>query len=118
MAVEARWVDLEAMPVVFVNQAVGQVTQGEIVVTFGRVVPPPLPGTSEEQRRQMASVPFLPIVPVVRLTTTIGRLRAFRDTLDDTIGIYGRSAKSRRCKRQRTRLPLQGRIRRRDAYRR
>lgn len=73
-----------------VNQAVGVVNQGEIVLTFGRVVPPPLIGTDEDKAKQLEAIGFLPIIPVARLTMTIERLRAFKDTLEETIAIYER----------------------------
>jgi hypothetical protein len=92
LAVEARWVGLETTPIALANQAVGQVNAGEIIVTFGQVVPPPLIGDPEDRMRQMEGIEFLPIVPVARLTMTIGRLRAFKQTLEETIDIYERQA--------------------------
>lgn len=89
-SVEARWTDLDALPVLLVNQVVGQVLRGEITLTLGHVSPPALVGTDEQKRAQMDAIDVLPIRPVGRFTMTIGSLREIKHTLEETIAIYER----------------------------
>jgi hypothetical protein len=42
--VEGRWVGLDDLPTILVNQMLGQAHEGEIVLTFGYVSPPPVIG--------------------------------------------------------------------------
>lgn len=75
------WSGTEDVPIVFVNQVLGQVgRQGEVVLAFGQLTPPALLGTPEQQREQAREISFLPVKPVARLAFT-------RVGLDDLIGV-------------------------------
>jgi hypothetical protein len=76
-----RWMGTEDIPIVFVNQVLGQVgRQGEVVLSFGQITPPALLGTPEQQREQAKDIDFLPVKPVARLALT-------RVGLDDLIRV-------------------------------
>lgn len=75
------WIGLEDVPIMYVNQAIGQVDdQGEIIVTFGQATPPVLLGSKDERAQQVQSFPFVQVRPITRLA--FGRQR-----LEEIIGI-------------------------------
>jgi hypothetical protein len=81
IAITAVWDGLENVPIALVNNALGQVgQQGEIILSFGQLTPPPLMGTVEQQQEQARQIERLLIKPVARLGLT-------REGLDDLIRI-------------------------------
>lgn len=83
------WVGAEELPVLFLNQFIAQVDRGEVFLTLGQVVPPPILGQSEEERRQQAeSIEYVPVKPVVRLGFTPARLQEFIQILQITLDNY------------------------------
>ncbi len=59
------WVGVEDVPIVFVNQILGQVDdKGEVIISFGQATPPILLGSPEDLRRQAAAIPFIQVKPV------------------------------------------------------
>src|SRR5579884_1517159 len=72
------WVGFDDLPILFTNQIMVQ-SPGprEVVLVFGQFTPPPTAGTEEQQRAQLAEIPFVPIRPLVRLSITLDRLREF-----------------------------------------
>ena len=66
------WEGVEDVPILFVNQVLGQVgEQSEIVLTFGQLAPPAILGqTQEEREQQLKSLDRIPIKPIARLAMT------------------------------------------------
>lgn len=85
MDIPVVWEGLENVPVVLVNNALGQVgQQDEIIVSFGQLTPPVLYGDLEQQRDQARQIERLAVRPVARLGLT-------RASLDDLIRILNRT---------------------------
>jgi hypothetical protein len=79
------WEGVEDLPMLLVNQVLGQVgQQGEVILTFGQVAPPILMGDLDQQRERAQGIPFVPIKPVARLALT-------RAGLDDMIHILNQT---------------------------
>lgn len=70
------WIGAEDLPVLFVNQFVGQVEaeQGVFFLNIGQALPPALLGTPEEQAEQLEQIAYVPVKPVARLALTRERL--------------------------------------------
>jgi hypothetical protein len=86
--IRAVWVGVEDLPIVFVNQSIGQVDdRGDIILTFGQATPPIILGTPEQQRQQLQDVPFIQVRPVSRLTLSRPRaeevVRMLQQTLEN-----------------------------------
>ena len=65
------WAGTEDVPIVFVNQILGQVgLQDEVVLSFGQMTPPPLLGEPEQQREQAEEIAFVSVKPVARVALT------------------------------------------------
>jgi len=83
-----RWVGIEETPTLFANQVLGQIgPQGEIVLTFGQLIPPALVGTQDqivEQAKQITQVP----------TQTVARLVITRAGLDQLIELLSQTAEN------------------------
>lgn len=80
------WVGAEELPVLYLNQFIAQVNRGEIFLTLGQVVPPPIVGATEEERKAQAeSIEFVPVKPVARLAFTPGRLQELIQILQITL---------------------------------
>ena len=86
------WVGTEDMPVVFTNQALGQVgSHGEILLTFGQSSPPAfVPESDEETARVLEELSELPIKPVARLALTRTSLEQLIVALQTTLKNYDR----------------------------
>jgi len=82
------WVGTEETPVRFANQVLGQIgPQGEIVLTFGQLIPPAFVGTQDqiaEQAKQITEVP----------TQTVARLVITRTGLDQLIELLNQTAEN------------------------
>lgn len=91
--VRAAWVGVEDVPIVFVNQAIGQVDdQGDVIITFGQASPPViLGGDAEQQRQQIASIPFVQIRPVARLSLSTRRIHEVITMLQQTLMNQGKA---------------------------
>src|SRR5215208_4133955 len=81
-----RWVGTEETPARFANQVLGQIgPQGEIVLTFGQLIPPAIVGTPDqiaEQAKQIEQVS----------TQTVARLVITRTGLDELIELLKQTA--------------------------
>jgi hypothetical protein len=85
------WDGLENVPIVLVNNALGQVgQQGEIILSFGQLTPPPLIGTLEQQQEQARRIERLAIKPVARLGLTRAGLDDLIRVLNETRDNYDR----------------------------
>jgi hypothetical protein len=85
----ARWGDAGDVPLLSVNQVLGQVNEGEVFLTFGCVTPPVVLGSDEERRAAFEAIrdsgAVVEVRPVVRLFMTAQRLRQVVDVLTKTI---------------------------------
>jgi hypothetical protein len=85
IAVPMVWVGAEELPVLHVNQFLAQVDRGEIFMAIGQVVPPPLTGTTDEERKAQAeSIEFIPVKPVARIAFTPAKLQELIQVLEIT----------------------------------
>ena len=81
------WEGVEDVPVLFVNQVLGQVgQQAEVVLTFGQLTPPAILGeTQAERERQIGVWPRIPIKPVARFALTREGLEQLVTVLHQTL---------------------------------
>jgi hypothetical protein len=81
------WEGVEDVPVLFVNQVLGQVgQQAEVVLTFGQLTPPAILGeTQAERERQIGDWPRIPIKPVARFALTREGLEQLVTVLHQTL---------------------------------
>ncbi len=81
------WEGVDDVPMVFVNQTLGQVgQQSEVILTFGQLAPPAiLADTQEEREKQARALTHLPIKPVARLALTRTGLEQLVDVLHQTL---------------------------------
>ncbi len=99
--VEARsvpvvWVGTEDLPVQFVNQFVGVVAPDEVFLTLGSLVPPPILGETEEERRAaVEDIQFVQVKPVARIALTPARLQQLIQVLQQTLANYERQQQRR-----------------------
>lgn len=82
---ELRWLGLDEIPFVFVNQLLAQVNQGEVFLTFGQVNPPVILGTPEEQEKQVRGIESVPVRTVARVNMTAERLADVVAVLTETL---------------------------------
>jgi hypothetical protein len=92
---EGRWVGVDDLPAILVNQMLGQVHEGEIVLTFGYVSPPAIVG-AERLTEWARQTEFVEIKPVARIALTPQKLRDIATVLNDTIANYERQEARRR----------------------
>ena len=75
VSVPLTWVGTEEIPVVFVNQMLGQVDdRAEVILSLGQMTPPALVGTPEEQAAQAHRLAYVPVKPVARFTMSRTRV--------------------------------------------
>lgn len=86
------WVGAEEAPVVFANQVLGQVgQQGEIILTFGQLIPPAFLGTPEQIAEQAKQLSHVPTQTVSRLVITRAGLDQLIQVLNQTVENYERT---------------------------
>jgi hypothetical protein len=90
VALPIVWVGADELPVHFVNNFIVQVSSGEVFLTLGSVVPPPLVGSPEEQKDQADRLGAVTVKPVVRAAMTPARARELHSNLGQIIAIYDR----------------------------
>lgn len=88
--VPVAWVGTEELPVLYVNQFLGQIGVGadEVFLTIGQITPPPLIGTPEQQRAQASQIAYVPVNPVARLALTRPALENLIELLQQTLTNY------------------------------
>jgi hypothetical protein len=81
------WEGVDDLPVLFVNQVLGQIGhQSEVVLTFGQVTPPAIVGdTQAEREQQIKEVTRIPIKPVARFALTREGLEQLVTVLHETL---------------------------------
>lgn len=87
------WVGVEDVPILFVNQVLGQVgQQSEIILTFGQLAPPAILAESQEEReRQLRGMTRIPIKPIARLGLTRAGLEQLVTVLHQTLENYNKA---------------------------
>ncbi len=87
--VPLAWVGVEELPILQVNQFIGQADpRGEFFLTFGQMTMPPLLGTPEQQAAQLEQIAYVPIKPVARLGFTRSRVEELIGVLQQTLINY------------------------------
>ncbi|HVP03378.1 MAG TPA: hypothetical protein VMT10_12480 [Solirubrobacteraceae bacterium] len=85
VAVPIVWVGADDLPVYHANQFVAQVSNGEVFLTVGEMVPPAIVGATVEERREQAeAIQYVPVKPVVRLAFSPTRLNELISILQIT----------------------------------
>lgn len=79
------WVGADELPVLFVNQFIGQADKAEVFLTIGQMVPPAVIGTEAERREQLEHLQYAQIRPVARLAMTPAKLRDLLSILEVTL---------------------------------
>ena len=83
------WVGADDLPVHHVNQFVTTVSPTEVFMTIGTLVPPPLMGSSPEERLEQAKrLDFVQIRPVARVAMTEQSARDLMRILKQTLDNY------------------------------
>jgi hypothetical protein len=73
--VPLSWVGIDELPVVFVNQMLGQLDdRGDVLLTLGQTTPPALVGDPQEVYAQAQRLAYVPVKPVARVTLSRPRL--------------------------------------------
>jgi hypothetical protein len=87
------WEGVEDVPILFVNQVLGQVgQQSEVILTFGQLSPPAILGEDPEEReRQLKSMSRIPIKPIARLGLTRAGLEQLVAVLHQTLDNYDKA---------------------------
>jgi hypothetical protein len=88
VTVQLTWVGTEEVPVVFVNQVMGQVDErGDVILSFGQMTPPALIGTPEEQAAQAHRLAYVPVKPVARFSMSRSRVVDLVNVLNQVLEI-------------------------------
>lgn len=87
------WVGVEEMPLTYVNAFIGQVNNGEVFLTIGSVVPPPLLGTPEQIREQAVRAGVVPIRPVARMAMSVAKLEELVTMLHQVQAIHAQQSR-------------------------
>lgn len=91
------WIGIEEVPILLVNQFMGQVgLSGEVLLSFGQAAPPPVLGTPEQQAEQVAQTAYVPVRSVARLGLTRDHLVQIIDALQQTLVNYDQSRPAER----------------------
>jgi hypothetical protein len=90
------WVGVDETPIVFANQFLGTVFEGEVVLALGQATPPALLGTPEQQLEQARQLNFIPIKPMTRVAMNVARLREFIGVLQQTVENHERQEQQAR----------------------
>jgi len=92
------WVGVDEAPIVFANQFLGTVFEGEVVLTLGQATPPALLGTPEQQLEQARQLNFIPIRPMTRVAMNVARLRELIGILEQTLENHTRQQQAQEGK--------------------
>jgi hypothetical protein len=86
------WVGTEQTPVQFANQVLAQIgQQGELVLTFGQLIPPAFLGTPDQIVAQAQRMDHIPTQTVARLVITRAGLDQLIEVLRQTVENYERA---------------------------
>jgi len=82
------WVGLEEAPVRFVNQTMSTIHGDSFFVSLGTLLPPPILGTAEEQRRQAENLSSVPVQTVARFGLTHEGMKDLVNILTENLTTY------------------------------
>ena len=86
------WVESEDVRVLLANQFLGQVgLQGEVLLTFGQLVPPTLVGEPDEVAEQLKQLSHVPAKPIARMALTRFGLDELIRVLNETRDNYDKA---------------------------
>jgi hypothetical protein len=92
VSIPLTWVGAEEIPVLFVNQMLGQVDdRGDVILSLGQVTPPAIVGTPEEQAAQVQRIAYVPVKPVARFTLSRPRVVELVQVLNQLLEIQKRT---------------------------
>lgn len=84
--VPLTWIGIEDVPILTINQMLGQaLTPQEFILTLGQVAPPVLLGTEEQRREQLQMITFAAVKPVARIGLTRQRVEELIRILTETL---------------------------------
>lgn len=86
------WVGVEDTQILFANQYLGQINEGEVILTFGQLSPPVLLGPEEQQRQQADRLGYVPVKTVARFGFTRRRLGELITVLQQTAANFDAQA--------------------------
>lgn len=72
-SIPLTWIGTDELPLLFVNQFVGQGLEDHFVLEVGQSVPPALIGTPEEKMERLEQIAYVPVRPVARLAFSRAR---------------------------------------------
>ncbi len=88
VTVQLTWVGTEEVPIVFVNQMMGQVDErGDVILSFGQMTPPALIGTPEEVAAQAHRLAYVPVKPIARFSMSRSRVVDLVNVLNQVLQI-------------------------------
>ncbi len=89
------WVENEDVRALLANQFLGQLgPQGEVLLTFGQLVPPALLGGPEQVAAQLKQYSYLPVKPVARIAITRFGLDEMIRVLKETRDNYDKAQRA------------------------
>jgi hypothetical protein len=90
------WEGIEDVPILFVNQVLGQVgQQAEVILAFGQVAPPAILGeTQAEREKQLRAITRISVKPVARLALTRAGLEQLVGVLHQTLENHDKAQKA------------------------
>jgi hypothetical protein len=91
-AVTVTWGDLDALPLLFSNQILGQARpqEGIMYLAFGHAATPPFVGSPDEIRKQAEALEQIEIKPLARLAMTPEGVREVIQVLRSSLEKYER----------------------------
>ena len=89
------WAENEEVRALLANQFLGQLgPQGEVLLTFGQLVPPALLGGREQVAKQLEQYPYLSVKPISRIAITRFGLDEMIWVLEETRDNYDRAQRA------------------------
>ncbi len=84
------WLDRDDLPILFVNQVMGQLDDhGDVIISLGQAMPPAVVGPPEDQAKQVQGLGYVGVKPVARISVSASRLRDLIRVLDETLTNHG-----------------------------
>lgn len=91
------WDEDENVRALLANQFLGQIgPQGEVLLTFGQLIPPALLGGPEQVSEQLKRFSYIPVKPVARIAITRFGLDELIRVLNETRNNYQEAEQARK----------------------